>query len=314
MEIAMRLAMRMNSFLRRGDTVLTLINSISEIAGITDLELNYPEHLRNVDASDLLRELRDKHLTLSGLTTRFRDDFVHGELGVGNNGDKALSLVRETIETAAKLGASVVTIWLAYDGNDYSFQVDYARSWDRLVHAFREIADCDPNMRISIEFKPYDPRSFSMVPGTGYSLHLIERIGRANVGMTMDFCHALMGSENPAMGLSIALAENRLFGVHLNDGYGRADDGLIFGSVNLIRALELVYYLKRYSYDGLIYFDTFPVREDPYEEAQMNVQIINRLWHMADEIGMNCIDRLVLSNDGIAAQRMVLDHLLKETK
>lgn len=38
---------------------------------------------------------------------------------------------------------------------------------------------------------------------------------------------------------------------------------LIFGSVHPAAALELVYWLRRVGYGGAVYFDTFPVNEDP---------------------------------------------------
>ena len=44
----------------------------------------------------------------------------------------------------------------------------------------------------------------------------------------------------------------KLFGLHMNDGYSQMDSGMIFGSVNLAHAMEFVYYLKKYSYDGVV--------------------------------------------------------------
>ena len=49
------------------------------------------------------------------------------------------------------------------------------------------------------------------------------------------------------------------------DGYTRlgAEDGLPFGSVHPVMALEVAYWLQELEYQGHIYFDTFPRNEDP---------------------------------------------------
>ena len=52
--------------------------------------------------------------------------------------------------------------------------------------------------------------------------------------------------------------ESQLLGIHLNDGYGRRDDGLMVGTVNFMQTLEVLFQLIRKGFDGVIYFDTFP--------------------------------------------------------
>lgn len=62
--------------------------------------------------------------------------------------------------------------------------------------------------------------------------------------------------------------------MQLNDAHVRlgAEDGLAFGAVNPVAALELVAWLRRVHYDGHIYFDTFPRKEDPVREAEYNIR------------------------------------------
>jgi xylose isomerase len=93
-----------------------------------------------------------------------------------------------------------------------------------------------------------------------------------------------MAGENPAQAAALALAEDRLFGIHLNDGYSRADDGLVTGSIHTLSTLELLYVLQQGGYKGHIYFDTFPINEDPVKEAHANVLAVRKLWHRASEI------------------------------
>ena len=93
-----------------------------------------------------------------------------------------------------------------------------------MIDAFRELADYAPDMKYSIEYKPYEERSFAMVDSTGMTMYLINEVDRPNVGCTLDFCHMLMKHDSPSYGLALAASKGKLFGLHMNDGYGCKDD------------------------------------------------------------------------------------------
>jgi hypothetical protein len=90
----------------------------------------------------------------------------------------------------------------------------------------------------------------------------------------------LLAGENPAQAIAMVARMGWLFGVHLNDAHVRlgAEDGLPFGSVNPLMALEVVFQLQRSMYTGHIYFDTFPTTMDPVKEAEWNVRNFKALW------------------------------------
>ena len=77
--------------------------------------------------------------------------------------------------------------------------------------------------------------------------------------------------------------ESQLLGIHLNDGYGRRDDGLMVGTVNFMQTLEVLFQLIRKGFDGVIYFDTFPDVSglDPVRECENNIAMVNSLWELA---------------------------------
>jgi len=286
------------------------IGHILDIPGISDLELNYPEHFEDMSVNTLKALLKAKGKKCSGCAVRYRDFFKMGEFTDKANRRRSIDLAKETIDVIRSLEGNCLSIWLAYDGFDHPFQIDYPAAWAAIAESIGEIADYAGTVQVSIEFKPREPRSFSMVPNTGHTLRMIDRIARPNVGMTLDYCHSLMAAESPAMSIALAASEGKLFGVHLNDGYGLGDDGLFFGSVNQLRALEFMYYLKRYRYEGLIYFDTFPVREDPSEETEMNIWMVNTLSARIDSFGIDAIGTLLRDSGGFKSRKSILDLLI----
>ena len=167
-------------------------------------------------------------------------------------------------------------------------------------------------MKISLEYKPYEPRQFYFINDIGTTLLAVLEADCDNLGITLDFAHMLMKKENPAYSLALAAERGQLFGFHLNDGYGSHDDGLLLGSVSLLQTLEFIYYMKRYEYNGVIFFDTFPLREDPVKELELNIRVFNRISDWIDNIGMERLADLVAQQDALKVQEMlVLEGLLK---
>lgn len=305
----MRFAARINSFKKTYPDVREIIRVMSSVEGLTDIEMNLPEHLNGHEYSEMKKLIADSGMNFSGAAVRYRDEMLMGEFSYPRNMLKAVDIAKQSIDTVANLGGTCLTIWLAYDGFDYSFQIDYQTYWNNVINTFRTIADYNPEMNISIEFKPWEPRSYSIMPNTGTALHAVNCIDRENVGITIDYCHSLMAGENPSLSLVLAGMQNKLFGVHLNDGNGRADDGLIYGSASLVKSIEFMYYLKRLQYDGLIYFDTFPIREHPVTEIELNLRTFKAVERKLEEIGMEELTSRLSSNE-LSGQSFVIDHFL----
>lgn len=305
----MKYAGRMNSFILKGQNVFDAIDAYHKMDGITHLEFNYPEHIVGYDLEEIKRAIGD--LKVNGLAVRWRSLYTNGEF---TNPDsklrrKAIKLCMEATDVCKKLGGSVVTLWLENDGFDYPFQMDYEKGWLQIIEAIREIADYAPDMKYSIEYKPFEPRNFSMVDSSGTTLLLVREVDRPNVGCTLDFCHMLMKRDCPAYGLALAAHMGKLYGLHMNDGYSQMDSGMIFGSVNFGHAAEFIYYLKKYDYQGIVFFDTFPIREDPFRETQANIEAFEKISDLIDKIGLGKIDEVISKRDGISAHKLILDML-----
>lgn len=305
----MNYAGRFNSFVFKGQTVYDAIEAYKKMDGITHLEFNYPEHIAGYDLEELKKAIAP--LKVNGLAVRWRKEWLEGDFTNPDNAlrERAIQMSKDAADICRELGGSVITLWFENDGFDYPFQMDYEASWNKLVAGLREVADYAPDMKISIEYKPYEERDFAMVDSTGMTLYLIREVDRPNVGCTLDFCHMLMKHDSPAYGLALAASKGKLFGLHMNDGYGWKDSGLIFGSLNFSFCAEFIYYLERYHYDGVVFFDTFPIREESKAECQANIDAFELIKSKVDREGVEKISQIVSKHDGISAQKLIFDML-----
>lgn len=303
----MKMATRINSYFRDGDRDLDRVFSQFEHVGLTHVDLNYPEHVTDVCAADMKALLASHGLELNGCALRFRGDFINGELGNADQAvaARALELCREACDYCREAGGDTVTIWLGFDGFDYSFQIDYSRVFNQLVEQFRSVCDYAPDLKISIEYKPYEERSYAFIDSMGVTSMILAAVDRPNLGVTLDYCHMLMKHENPAMAADIFGAQGKLYGIHLNDGYGVMDDGLMIGMATPVKTLEFLYYLKKHDYSHAIYFDTFPVIEGAEEECAQNIAMLEMLSGALDRVGVKSIQDVIDANDAVKAAKLV---------
>jgi xylose isomerase len=245
-----------------------------QVGGLDGFFVNYPEHFLIPDPETIISFIKNNNIRVFGLNLRFPESQF--SMGAFTNPDKntrqaAIDLCKKAIDTCIELGGNHVSLWLGYDGIDYPLQADYSAIWKYEEEGLNSISEYAKDLHISIEYKPSDPRCHSLLDSIGITLSLISEIDSPNLGVTLDYCHMLMAKEIPALSAVLAMQKNKLFGVHLNDGYGYQDDGLIIGSASQTLTKEFYYYLLKYKYAEPIYFDTFPVREDPILECRMNI-------------------------------------------
>lgn len=307
----MKIATRINSFLPVYDNDLERVFEKFNDIGLTHVDLNYPEHVKEYNKDKIKHLLEEHNLIANGVALRFRDEFINGELGNSNieTSNNALQLCKQACDFCREIGGDVVTIWLGYDGFDYSFQIDYVKVWEQIKTNIKEIAEYAPDLKISIEYKPFQPRAYAFIDSFGIALSMIKEINKDNVGITLDFCHMLMKHENPAYGASILGHQDKLYGIHLNDGYGLNDDGLMIGTSNLVKTIEFIYYSKLYNYDQAYYFDTFPVIEDPVEECKANINMIKKLDRVIEQLGLDYFGNLIKQNNATKVSDFIVDIL-----
>lgn len=307
----MKLATRINSFLPKFDNDLEKVFSEFERLGLSHVDLNYPEHTVDYNPEEMKGLLERNNLKANGVALRFRSQFINGEIG---NADatisaEALQLCKAAADYCRAINGEIVTVWLGFDGFDYSFQINYQKVWDQIRDCFIEMADYAPDVKFSIEYKPFQPRAYAFIDSLGLAMTMMSEIKRDNLGITLDYCHMLMKHENPAYGASILGSRNKLYGVHLNDGYGLNDDGLMIGTSSLVKTLEFLYYTKLHGYEHAIYFDTFPVIEDPVAECERNMKMIKKLDQLIEKVGMAHIQAVIDENSAVKANDLILEFL-----
>ena len=281
-------------------------------AGLTAADLKYPDHFVNDSPADLTRTLDDNGMILNGMAMRYYTDpgyklgaFTHPDAAVRRT---AIDETKRGLDVLAEMGGSLMTLWMGQDGFDYSFQMDYARAWGDTIDAMIEVADHNPAIDIALEYKPNEPRAFALMPDAATTLLAIKEIGRDNTGVTLDFAHVLYADEMPAFAAALVARNSRILGVHLNDGYGKWDNGLMVGAVHPIQTVELLVELERSGYNGAIYFDTFPDHSglDPVEEARTNIEVVQRLRVAAAKLVDNAeLQAAIAQQDAPMAMRLV---------
>ena len=281
-------------------------------AGLNAADLNYPDHFLDDSTADLTRALDDNGMILNGLAMRYYTEPGY-KLGAFTHPDPtvrraAIDETKRGLDALAEMGGNLMTLWMGQDGFDYSFQMDYKRAWGDTIEAMIEVADHMPAINIALEYKPNEPRAFALMPDAATTLLAIKEIGRDNTGVTLDFAHVLYADEMPAFAAALVARHSRILGVHLNDGYGKWDNGLMVGAVHPIQTVELLVELERLGYDGAIYFDTFPDHSglDPVEETRTNIEVLQRLRATAEKlVGSVELQSAIARQDAPKAMRLV---------
>jgi xylose isomerase len=310
-----KFATRLNSFKSKWTneekpTPIELIKRASKVEGLTHVDLNYPDH-----SEPSIREIsaitNDCGLAINGLAMRYYTNPAF-KLGAFTNPNKkvrqeAIDLTKAAIDALREIDSNLLTIWLGQDGFDYGFQVDYKKIWDDEINAIKEIAEHDKECLVSIEYKPNEPRAYSLLSNLGTTLLAIKDINLKNIGVTIDFAHILYSNEQPALVAALIDKHSQILGLHLNDGYGKRDDGLMVGSVHQLATIELLYHITKSKYQGPIYFDTFPdtTNMDPIKECELNISTVKQQLKLVDKlIKNNELSTAIQNQDSIASNRI----------
>lgn len=227
-------------------------------------------------------------------------NFWHKDWGWGGLTNKRPEmrqrLVREAcdmVDAAKLMGIDTIVLWNAHDGVDYAFQADYCKAWDWLVEGVHEIASYDPAMQIGIEYKVREPRIHQFIANLGDAFTLINDVGLPNVGITLDLGHSIIGGERIAYSAARCLQKGKLFNLHFGDNYRLWDDDVVVGSVNTLEFIEVIYWLKRFKWDGWCALDQYPFKNNAVDAMTESIRWVRGFERLIERIGLPLFGEMI---------------------
>ncbi|MFJ5384675.1 sugar phosphate isomerase/epimerase family protein [Pectobacterium sp. CHL-2024] len=288
------------------------IKAAKEVGELSYVDLPYP-FTPGVTLSEVKDALKDAGLKAIGITPEIY--LQKWSRGAFTNPDPAaraaaFELMHESAGIVRELGANYVKVWPGQDGWDYPFQVNHKNLWKLAVDGMRDLAGANPDVKFAIEYKPREPRVKMTWDSAARTLLGIEDIGLDNVGVLLDFGHALYGGESPADSAQLIIDRGRLFGMDVNDNLRGWDDDLVVGTVHMTEIFEFFYVLKINNWQGVWQLDQFPFRENHVEAAQLSIRFLKHIYRALDKLDIPALQAAQEAQNPLQAQRIVQDALL----
>lgn len=293
-------------------TILDAIDFAGKVGDLSVVDLNYPFFGGDFSNEQVGEALRRNGLGVIGITPEiYTRVFAKGSFTNPDPGVRRLAhdLVTEAAGVVRHFGAEYVKLWPGQDGWDYPFQVDHGSLWKHSLDGVGRLAEENPDLKFVIEYKPREPRVHMSFDSVARTLLGIERIGLPNVGILLDFGHALFGGESPADSAQLAIDYGRLFGMDVNDNLRAWDDDLVAGTVHPIELFEFFVVLKKNGWEGVWQLDQFPFREDSVAAARAAIRFLKRVERGLDRLDMKALAAAQERQDAMAALELAQDAL-----
>jgi xylose isomerase len=287
-------------------TLIEMIDLAGQVRDLSVVDINFPWSA-DVSLAEVDAALARNKLSVIGITPEiYNREFSKGAFTNPDPGvrRRANEVCAEAADMVRHFGASYVKLWPGQDGWDYPFQVDHKELWRLSVEGIGELASQHPDLKFVIEYKPREPRVHMSYDSMARTLLGIEAMGVPNVGVLLDFGHALYGGESPADSAQMAIDRGRLFGMDVNDNMRSWDDDLVAGTVHPIELFEFFYTLRKNKWEGVWQLDQFPFREDCVEAANMAIDFLKHIDTALDRLDWEAMRAAQVRQDAMAAQRL----------
>ena len=175
--------------------------------------------------------------------------YKHGSLGNPDAGvrDAALQHLIDSVEIARQTGSRDVSLWFA-DGSNFpgTANIRQRRAWfEEGLKAMH--ARLDPNQRILLEYKPFEPAFYHTdIADWGMSL-LLARAAGPKARVLVDTGHHYQ-AQNIEQIVAWLLSENMLGGFHFNDRR-YADDDLTLGSIDPYQVFRIFHEINLFEWE-----------------------------------------------------------------
>lgn len=284
--------------------------SAGKIKGIKAVELRQSDVTPDLPVKELKRLMKEYGLACAGITANLAHSPRFALAAFGHQHQKtrnaAIDEGRKAADIARQLGANAITLRLFTDGFDYPFHIDYTAHWNTVISSIKTIAKyASPDINVAIAYKPREPRKHLTVASVGKALSMCQEIAMKNVGVAMNFSHALMAGENPAESIAFLTRSNKLFQIYFSDSYGMWDDMMIPASLHLWESLEALFYLKTMKYKGYLTIDMLPQRIEPTHALQVALGNLSILYKKLEKLDATEIRKAQRTLDATESQRII---------
>jgi xylose isomerase len=284
---------------------------ITEIEGATGVEVVYPYEVADPATTKRFSDTYQIRFAAINVNVKAEPEFRNGGLTSPDKAvrAKAVRFIKEAKDFAEQVGADKVTCCPLSDGYEFSFESDYAVTWKRLVETFGEAAEYKKHIPLFIEFKPSETRGTCYLNNASKTLLLIRQIGVKELGVTLDFGHAMYGSTNPAEELVILAESGQPYYIHINDNDGKWDWDYFCGTKHIVEYAEFLYYLRKYKYDDFMTSDTSPTRWDIKGTFEANNRLTNKLWDLLGTMEAKGLSKMIGAADYLATWKFLEENL-----
>lgn len=281
----------------------------ASVEGVAGLEMHYPTEITDENYKDMKKLADDLGMEIVQFCPHLWVD-PKWKFGQFTNQDpklrrEAIDLAKRTTDIAQHMEAHVMVYWPAQDGYDYPFQMDHRKALDWLVEGLTEWVDYNPDQKIVVEYKAFEPRTHILLPTIGHCMTIVNEINRPNFGVNIDMGHALMMKENLAESIGLCCRYGKLFHTHWNDNWKMFDDDVIVGTVNLWETLEALFWLDEWGYDGWFGLDLFPYREPPEKAIDESIRNLKFGYELLDRVPRDELRACFKTADAIQISRIM---------
>ena len=300
-------------------SVIEAIELAGKVTDLSYVDINYPYFGGEFSNEQIKKALDKAGLKVIGITPEiYTREFSKGAFTNPDPGvrKRAHELITEACEAVRFFNASYVKLWPGQDGWDYPFQVDHKSIWKNSMDGVGNLATENSDLKFVIEYKPREPRVKMIYDSMTRTLLGIEQIGLPNIGVLLDFGHAIYGGESAADSAQLAIDHGRLFGMDVNDNYRSWDDDLLAGSLHPIELFEFFYVLRKNNWQGVWQLDQFPFREDSVEMANMAIDFLKSVDKALDDLDYDALSKAQANHDAMGAlkiaQKALYKHLARD--
>jgi xylose isomerase len=232
---------------------------------------------------------------------------------------RAIERSKRSVDVAKELGCNMQVLWFAREGTYIRESKDAIAAYGHLVEAIDAILDHDSTVEVAIEPKPNEPVDHAYTPTIGHALALAHRTkDPSRVGGLIESAHAILAGLDPSDEMAFALAENKLFSVHLNDQNGlKFDQDKTFGAANLRMAFNQVRVLENANYAAtgrMVGLDVKAMRTQKADVATLHLTNSRRVFlALVDKVRSFDTEqeaKYIAERNYEALEMMVLDHLM----